>query len=103
MESEDVAAPDGSLAADEVPARAVRGDVGLDERAGRREDGEVTGCTGGKVSGNGCVVEEDGMEEGRDVRWRARDRTDGRADRARMRMDCIVVVKSEGGSYYVKM
>lgn len=103
MEREDVAAPDRAEAADEVPASAVRCDVGLDECAGGREDREVTGCAGGKVSGNGWLVEGDGLEEGRDVRWRARERTDGRADRARMRMDCIVVVKSKGVSYYVKM
>lgn len=65
--------------------------------------GRSRAVRGGKVSGNGWLVEEDGLEKGRDVRWRARERTDGRADRARMRMDCIVVVKSQGVSYYVKM
>lgn len=38
-----------------------------------------------------------------DVRWRARERADGMAARARRRMDCILVVKGEGVSYYVKM
>lgn len=42
---------------------------------------------------------EEGSKE--DVQWTARERADGRAARARMRKDCMVMVKMEGVSYLV--